>query len=244
MRLPALATAATRLPEMGLPGAIIFDLDGLMLDTEWIGLRTWDLAGADLGCEVPHAIRTAMIGRNLRAIGQILHERMPPGSPVEALLERANHYYHALLDHEPPRHKDGLLPLLEHVRDAGIPRAVATSSQSTQATKKLADAGIGHFFEHRVCGDQVAHSKPDPEIFLAAASRLRVPPVACLVLEDSGPGIQAAHAAGMRSFLVPDVHAPEPAVAALADGVFSSLHGVLAWIKGPASLPSGQRPRM
>lgn len=231
-----------RAPAPRRPGAIIFDLDGLMLDTEWIGLRTWDLAGADLGCEVPHAIRTAMIGRNLRAIGQILRERMPPGSPVEALLERANHYYHALLDHEPPRHKDGLLPLLEHVRDNGIPRAVATSSQSTQAARKLADAGIGHFFEHRVCGDQVAHSKPDPEIFLTAAARLRVSPAECLVLEDSGPGIQAAHAAGMRSFLVPDVHAPEPGVAALADGVFSSLHGVLAWIRGAVAAAPGVPP--
>ena len=210
--------------------AILFDLDGLMLDTEGIGVESWDHAAIDTGWAVPHPVRRLMIGRPMRAIEALLREHLPAEAPVDALLDRSNFHYHRLLRAQAPRHKPGLLPLLEAVRRQGLPRAVATSSAGPQAAAKLRDAGIDGFFPHVVSGDQVPQGKPHPDIFLEAAARLGVSPALCLVLEDSGPGIRAAHAAGMHRILVPDLHEPEPEVAALAGVVLPSLHHVREWL--------------
>jgi HAD superfamily hydrolase (TIGR01509 family) len=219
--------------------AFLFDLDGLMLDTERHGLRSWDLAGADVGWTVPDHVRLAMIGRPLPAIQRLLREALPAEAPVEDLLERANHHYHALLDAEPPQHRPGLLPLLDHLRAAQVPCAVATSSPRRQAERKLHGAGIAAYFRDLAAGDEVARGKPDPDIFLLAASRLGASPSACVALEDSAPGVRSAHAAGMRCLWVPDLHTPDPETARLAHGVFPDLHAVLAWTGGQALAAPG-----
>ena len=120
-------------------------------------------------------------------------------------------------------HKPGLVTFLEYLHARRVPRAVATSTATAIATDLLERAGVRHHFTVIVGGDQVERGKPAPDIFLAAATRLGSPPDECLVLEDSGPGIRAAAAAGMRPILVPDRSEPAPEVRQLAYAVVGSL---------------------
>jgi len=212
--------------------AVIFDMDGLLLDTEWIGEVTWTYAGRDLGIHVPHELVLLMIGRNMASIRQILELEMPPNTDIGALVSRADFYYHDLIDKEPMVLKPGARELLEWVAALGIPCALATSSQRKQAQHKLERASIAHFLPTRACGDEVDHGKPAPDIFLLAAQRINANPHHCLVLEDSSPGIQGAHAAGMASILVPDRHPPTDRAIQLATTQCTDLFEAREWLAG------------
>lgn len=211
--------------------ALIFDLDGLMLDTEWIGEVTWEYAGRDLDILVPAELVHQMVGRTMPSIRAILEAGMPEGTDIEALVNRADHYYHSLLDEKPPAPMPGLMDMLDFVVSHGFLRAVATSSKRVQADKKLRDAGIFDVFPVSVCGDEIEHGKPAPDIFLEAARRLGRPAVECIVFEDSGPGILGARAAGMRGVLIPDRHPPSPETLEAAHQHFPSLVDAQRWLK-------------
>lgn len=210
--------------------ALIFDLDGLMLDTEWIGEITWEYAGRDLGLVVPHEVVMHMVGRNMPSIRALLEEQMPPETDIATLVERADYYYHSLLDEKPPAHRPGLLPMLEFAVEHGFDRAVATSSKRVQVDKKMRDAEIAGFFTHSVCGDEIVHGKPAPDVFLAAAAKLNRDPGDCIVFEDSGPGIMGARAAGMQGILIPDRHAPTEEARRAATHLFTSLDDARNWL--------------
>jgi HAD superfamily hydrolase (TIGR01509 family) len=121
-------------------------------------------------------------------------------------------------------HQDGLLPLLEALAARSIPCAVATSTQNPRATRKLEHGGILRFFRHVVTGDQVVRGKPAPDIYLRALGMLGVGAAEAVALEDSPNGLRAAHAAGLRTFLVPDLAPIPEEVAPLAFHRCNSLH--------------------
>ena len=106
--------------------------------------------------------------------------------------------------------KAGAVPLLETLKSRGLPMAVASSTHREGVMQLLTGAGLAEYFKYFSCGDEVAKSKPDPEIFLKAAGGLGIEPQECLVFEDSPAGIRAASAAGMRAVMVPDLIMPLP----------------------------------
>ncbi|MCB0080968.1 MAG: HAD family phosphatase, partial [Caldilineaceae bacterium] len=120
--------------------------------------------------------------------------------------------------------------LLDLLDTQQIPKAVATSSARAEARYTLANAGLLERFSIVVTGDQVERGKPAPDIFLLTAAQLGVPPSSCLVLEDSEAGVYAATAAGMCTFMVPDLIPPQPETAKRAFQVVESLADVHAWI--------------
>lgn len=191
--------------------AVIFDMDGLMLDTERIALACWDQAARIHGYELDPAIGLGMVGLNTRDCVVWVKSVLGENFPMEAINVTSRELYHAELDRETPL-KSGLLPLLQWLQDENIPRAVATSTRHEWALKKLRKAGILDCFQDLVCGDQVSQGKPHPEIFLTAASKIGINPARCLVLEDSDPGVRGARAAGMNVIQVPDVKAPSAEV--------------------------------
>ena len=138
-------------------------------------------------------------------------------------LKRRDLEYAHIDQHGAPT-KPGLTSLLDWLEMRAMPRAVATSSGRASADRLLQSAGVRARFEIIVGGDDVANGKPAPDLFLLAADRLGVAPSDCVVLEDSGPGIHAAHRAGMRPILVPDLQQPTDEVQALAYRVCKSLH--------------------
>jgi HAD superfamily hydrolase (TIGR01509 family) len=208
------------------PDAVIFDMDGLMLDTEPLAARAWSDAAKTLGVAFDSAINAHLIGRNFPDCRMIISEHQGAGYPVDDLMREWHGAYDAIVAREGIRFKPGLLELLTWLEGAAIPKAVATSTRRSRAQTKLEQTGILARFAVLVGGDEIAHGKPAPDIFLEAAARLGVAPTACMVLEDSEPGMRGALAAGMTPVMVPDILAPSASLLAIEPLVMATLHEV------------------
>lgn len=216
------------------PGAVIFDMDGLMLDTERLAPQAWSDAAAALEVPFDMALVPAMVGRNFRDCQALITDHHGAHFPTAALMRAWHVAYDAIVEREGIAVKPGLLTLLDWLECEAIPKAVATSTRRDRAQAKLAQTALLSRFSALVGGDEVPRGKPAPDIFLAAARRLSESPVDCLVLEDSEPGVMAALAAGMTAIMVPDMHPPSAALRALEPLVLGSLAEVPAWL---AALP-------
>jgi HAD superfamily hydrolase (TIGR01509 family) len=213
-----------RLPRV--PLAVVFDMDGLLLDTETLYEQAIGLAAAECGLEaIPAALFRRMIGNPWTRNRTILLEHCRSDAAVDALraawlacFERIAEGRLAL--------KPGAAELLEMLAARGIPRAIATSSQPQAAARHLALHGLGDAFQAVVAAGDYAAGKPAPDPFLRAAERLGVSPAACLALEDSHNGVRSAAAAGMMTVMVPDLLEPTEEIAALALLVLPDLHAV------------------
>ncbi len=203
--------------------AIIFDIDGLMLDTESISKRSWATVMGPAGFLLTDAIYQEMIGRTEADVRHMLADVYGSHFPFDQMYHERERSFHDLVQVEGIPLKSGLLDLLAYVKREGLRKAVASSTYEKLAEMKLRIAGIRSHFEILVTGDQVKHGKPAPDLFLEAARRLDIPPAACVVLEDSIAGIRAAHTAGMRSVLVPDIQVPDEETLQQADAIVEHL---------------------
>ncbi|MGA2052346.1 MAG: HAD family phosphatase [Opitutales bacterium] len=207
--------------------AFVFDMDGLLLDTERLSSAALHAAAADLGLTLPSDIFLEMIGRRGPDIHRRLAVRVGAQDTADRLIAGAEVHYSALLARGIPV-KEGAVELLAWLESHGRPCAVATSTRTPRAEQKLAAAGLRPFFRAVIGGDQVEHGKPAPDVYLRAAAALGVAPPECGVFEDSEPGLRAAHAAGTRVVWIPDLAPVSPAAQALALARADSLSEVLA----------------
>jgi HAD superfamily hydrolase (TIGR01509 family) len=212
--------------------AVILDMDGLMLDTEVLSRDTGIALAAEYGVVFDADLYRGFIGRTLDDIRSSLNELYGAEFPAVEFMARWEADMADALRTAPVPLKPGLSELLAHLEAARLPRAVATSTTADKALEWLAAAGIAPRFHAIITGEQVPRGKPEPDIFLEAAARLRVPPEACLVLEDSEHGVRGAHAAGMTVVMVPDLAPPSAEAAALTHLVLEDLHAVRAWLAG------------
>ncbi|MEO5701506.1 MAG: HAD family phosphatase [Casimicrobiaceae bacterium] len=211
--------------------AVIFDMDGLMLDTEPLAARAWHDAATTLGIAFDHAVTMRLIGRNFTDCHMLIRAHHGEDYPVDDLMQGWQVAYDAIVARDGIAMKSGLVELLDWLERVDIAKAVATSTRRSRALVKLEHANLLHRFTAVVGGDEVAHGKPAPDIFLAAASRLGVAPRDCVVLEDSEPGVRAALAGGMAPIMVPDL-LPAPTDLGAADlRVLSSLHDVRRYLE-------------
>jgi HAD superfamily hydrolase (TIGR01509 family) len=208
------------------PKAILFDMDGTLIDTERLGAASWDHAANDVGVSVTETLKREMIGRNMPDIRSMVRAAIA-GPRADALLERAEHHYHRLVSEAPPPIKAGAPELLDWLLSHNIPMALATSSRAHQAEDKLGRCGLRAYFSVVIGGDQICRGKPDPEIFLRAAEGLGVLAEECVAFEDSGPGIESAHRAGACAILVPEYWPADPGHALFAHHILRSLHEAL-----------------
>lgn len=219
--------------------AVVFDMDGLLLDTERLSRQAWLAGGADLGVTLPLATLTSIIGRRRPEVETEFLAAMGRDFPVAELYERHAAHYHAQLRATPAEalRKPGVLPLLDWLDSVGLPYAIATSTLATGAAEKLTLAALRERVPIVVTGEQVARSKPAPDIFLEAARRLGVAPARCVAFEDSDLGLEAALAAGMLAVAVPDLKDVPPALAARTCAVIPSLLdavSILQTLRAPA----------
>ena len=214
------------------PAAIIFDMDGLMLDTEIIYHRAWQNAAADLGYTLDDDFLHSLIGIRVEECEEMLQITVDPTFPLDAFRQRWGQRWREIAETEGIVRKPGLLELLNLLENQGIPKAVATSSTQAEAEYNLTVSHLRSRFPVVVSGDQVRHGKPAPDLFLAAARRLGVDPTRCIAFEDSNAGVIAASAAGMSTYIVPDLVQPSTDARVQAAGVFSSLHQALALFGG------------
>ncbi len=231
-RLPPAALAA------GLR-AVIFDMDGLMLDTERWDRAAWRQVIAAHGHTLTDEFFATLVGRRETDTAQRMREQFGPDFPFDTARAQARAHFDHWMEHRPPPLKPGLLPLLDTLQSRGIALAVASSTARSRATLRLRDLA-GHF-DVSVFGDEVRQAKPHPEIYLKALALLGVSPARALALEDSPPGWAAAQAAGLTTVVIPDLLPPPPGAAY----VCNSLTELEQWIQLARSDAGmrGLRPR-
>jgi HAD superfamily hydrolase (TIGR01509 family) len=182
--------------------AVIFDMDGLVLDSETTYCGAWRKAAAALGHELDDAFFESLFGRHADDVVQALAAELGPRFDREGFFRAAERYWFEHIEtHGIPR-MPGIEALLARFREASIPYALATNSDGHYARLCLERGGLHDAFPVMVTRDQVALGKPEPDVFLEAARRLNVDPAACLVLEDSETGLMAARAAGTQPILI------------------------------------------
>jgi HAD superfamily hydrolase (TIGR01509 family) len=206
--------------------AVIFDMDGLMLDTERIYHLTWRSAAQEMGYPLDDDTLHATAGRTFPDCYKLLRQQLGDSFPLAEFQALWPVHWHRYVAGQGIPQKPGLAALLELLEARRIPKAVATSTSCNEALFTLRAGGIAGHFTTVVSGDQIQNGKPAPDIYLEAARRLGVEPARCLALEDSEAGVLAGAAAGMFTIMVPDTKQPSPAVAAQARRIFASLHGV------------------
>jgi HAD superfamily hydrolase (TIGR01509 family) len=200
--------------------AVIFDCDGTLVDSEPLARTAWEHALAPYDYVVTAADVDACIGLPFPRVHAYFAERVAlPGA--DAMWTTFSAELFTLIDTQLVPFEDAIAAARE-LRARGVPVAVASSSPRERLHRTLGRAGLLKAFDVTVAGDEVAHGKPAPDMFLLAAERLGVDPASCVVIEDSPPGVQAGVAAGMVTLAVCRVPGTEASLAA-ADRVVDTV---------------------
>ncbi len=207
--------------------AVVFDMDGTLLDTESVFREVVFAVCGGLGFAMTDEVHLSMVGSSHEATNKLLVEAYGVSFPYAVFEDQCREMFrHRMAETVPV--KEGVVEILGELHRRGIPAAVATSSRSTHALGHLGRAGLLELFETVVTRDDVENPKPHPEPYLTAARRLGMTPRHCLAVEDSHSGVRAAHAAGMQTVMVPDLVNPSAEIEALCAAVMRSLHDVRA----------------
>jgi HAD superfamily hydrolase (TIGR01509 family) len=203
--------------------AVVFDMDGLLVDSERVFRDSMFAVSRAQGRELPLEVFLAMVGSPREASVRVATRHFGPAFDVEAWFEAVSAHAHAQMDADIVL-KDGVVELLDTLEEMGLPRAVATSSSHSSVTRQL--GSLEHRFQAVVAHGDYALGKPHPDPFLTAARRLGVAPGDCLALEDSHNGVRAAHAAGMMTIMVPDLLTATDEMRSLCVAIAETLHEV------------------
>lgn len=215
--------------------AVIFDMDGLMFDTERLLAEAVAQAGKELGIPGIREFARRLAGVCLAEERRMFSERYGPDFPFDGLTRRKRELMDAWIRKNGVPVKPGLLELLRALKAEGYRTAVATSTAQKRAAGYLEQTGAAAYLDHAVYGDMLEKSKPDPDIYLKTAAALGVAPEACMALEDSPVGIRSAHDAGMRTVMVPDLVEPDGELEKLTFACVPTLSEVLPLLHGEAA---------
>ncbi|MGQ7846898.1 HAD family hydrolase [Granulosicoccus sp. 3-233] len=218
--------------------ATIFDMDGLLIDSERIALSTFQNVCDQHELGDQFALYLQLLGTTDATSKSILQERLPAHLQVDQFMQTWTGLYVEQTSTAVPL-MTGVLALLDHLDAIGMARSVATSTRTDHAIGKLRNSGILHRFAHVTGGDQVAQGKPAPDIYLKAAQRLGVEPAHCLALEDSPNGVRAALSAGMQVIQIPSLVQPDAEFRTFGHTILEDLHRVIDFLNAhpsPASM--------
>ncbi len=186
----------------------VFDMDGLMFDTETLVYRAWQKVMDDHNYNYNFEIYKQTVGRRTVDVKKMYEEMYDDNFDYALMREEANVYFRRAINDFGVPFKKGLINILEHLKHKGIKIALATSTSSQTAMWLIEDADLKKYFDKYVCGNMVTNGKPHPEVFLTAAKELQLAPEDCIALEDSLNGIKSAYNAGMKPIMIPDMLEP------------------------------------
>jgi HAD superfamily hydrolase (TIGR01509 family) len=214
--------------------AIIFDMDGTLLDSEAVYIAGMQEAAQTLGLPLPLDLCHAMVGVPSHECNLMLQDHYGQGFDLTVFRGHFSKSVQRQMSERVPV-KPGVVELLDFLKARGLPLAIATSAGRATAERNLGRAGLLDRFETLATRDDVEHPKPAPDLYLEAAKRLGIAPARCVAFEDSSIGIIAAHAAGMRAVMVIDILPPTNEARAKCFHVAQDLHEVLRLMRAPAA---------
>lgn len=211
--------------------AVLFDMDGLLVDSERPNLECSVALAKTMGFELDMlALARKVMGSTRNSVLDNYRAALPEFVDAEAFFHEKNRMFRARMEKESYRPMKGAETLLKWLKQQGITCVLATSTPYDRAMQRLADVGLSGMLDHILTGDMVQNGKPAPDCFLKAASMANVAPQHCLVLEDSFNGVRAGRAAGAIVGMVPDVLPFDDTFAPYCDVVFEDLEQVIGWI--------------
>lgn len=189
--------------------AIIFDMDGLMIDSERVTFECYQERLKDMNLTMDEEFYKTLLGKPIKGIYQRFYDVYGNDFPIENVIQDVHQLMAERFETEGVPVKKGLVELLHYLKDNNYKTIVATSSNRDRVDKILAQAKITEFFDDSICGDEVTKGKPNPEVFLKSCQKLGVNVDEAIVLEDSEAGIQASNDANIKVICIPDMKYPE-----------------------------------
>ena len=209
---------------------IVFDMDGVLIDSERLVLRSWECVGRELGLGDMRELFFRCIGTTHASTQKRFAEIYGDRLDYQDFRDRTRVCYMEFTKNGVPL-KPGVMELLSWLKENGWRTAVASSSREANVRRNMEETGMGRYFDILVCGDMLTASKPAPDIYLRACAELCADPQQSYAVEDSRNGILSASAAGMKALLVPDMVPPDDIMRKNAFAVFPDLCAVRAWLE-------------
>lgn len=211
--------------------AIIFDMDGLMIDSERVTFECYQERLKDMNLTMDEEFYKTLLGKPIKGIYQRFYDVYGNDFPIQNVIQDVHQLMAERFKTEGVPVKKGLVELLHYLKDNNYKTIVATSSNRDRVDKILAQAKITEFFDDSICGDEVTKGKPNPEVFLKSCQKLGVNVDEAIVLEDSEAGIQASYDANIKVICIPDMKYPEKQYEEKTFKILKDLTEVTAYLK-------------
>lgn len=202
--------------------SVIFDMDGVLFDTERIYLKVWTRVCEKYGYKMTREIYSKVIATGRENVKKVFKQEFGSDMPIEEMYKEKDYELAKEIEKNVPL-KDGAYELLIYLRENNYKIALATSATRDRMERQLNQAEIKHLFNEIVCKDDVKESKPNPEIFIKAANKLNSNPENCVVIEDSLAGIKAANSGNMKAIHVVDLKEADEEIKNLCYKSFNNL---------------------
>lgn len=211
--------------------AIIFNMDGLMIDSERVTFECYQERLKDMNLTMDEEFYKTLLGKPIKGIYQRFYDVYGNDFPIQNVIQDVHQLMAERFETEGVPVKKGLVELLHYLKDNNYKTIVATSSNRDRVDKILAQAKITEFFDDSICGDEVTKGKPNPEVFLKSCQKLGVNVDEAIVLEDSEAGIQASYDANIKVICIPDMKYPEKQYEEKTFKILKDLTEVTAYLK-------------
>lgn len=211
--------------------AVIFDMDGVLFDTERVYLESWIKVFKEYGYTMTKEMYIPLMGTGRKNVKEVFKKTFGDNIPIEEMYVKKDELLFKAIDNNEVPLKLGAIDILCYLKEEGYKIALATSAKRDRVTKQIQANNMNNMFNAIVCGDDVVNSKPDPEIFLKAAKKLDVNPENCVVIEDSLAGIKGANKGGMKGFHVEDLKKADDEIKTLSTKTFKNLVEIKEYLR-------------
>lgn len=211
--------------------AVIFDMDGLMIDSERVTFESYQEVLKPMGLTMSEEFYVTLLGKPVKGIFERFYNVYGNDFPIEDVIRECHNVMAKRFETYGVPIKKGLKELLYYLKKNNYKTIVATSSNRDRVDIILKQAGITQYFDDSICGDEVSHGKPDPEVFLKSCQKLNVSTNQAIVLEDSESGITASYNAHIKVICIPDMKYPEKQYQQMTYKILDNLENVIPIIK-------------